>query len=155
MSLVSSSIGLVSGLNYAALIQALLAPEQKQIDTATAQDQALKSQAAAVSGLTGTPLPLTTSSTNLGNTTNFNSFTVQNSDPAQLTATTSAGATAGNYQLQSLRLASAQQLVSQGFANTNQQLVGAGTITISPGGQLSTPTTLDVLNGGAGVRRGV
>ncbi len=155
MSLVSSSIGLVSGLNYAALIQALLAPEQKQIDTVTSQDQTLKSQAAAVSGLAGTLLPLTTSSTDLGNTTNFNSFTVQNSDPSQLTATTSTGATAGNYQLQSLRLASAQQLASQGFANTNQQLVGAGTITISPGGQLSTPTTLDVLNGGAGVRRGV
>ena len=155
MSLVSTSVGLISGLNYAALIQALLAPEQKQIDTVTGQDQTLKTQAAAVSALAATLLPLTTSSTDLGSTQNFNSFTVQNSDPAQLTATTSSGATAGSYQFQSLRLASAQQFVSQGFANTDQQLVGAGTITISPGGQLSTPTTLDVLNGGAGVRRGV
>src|SRR5258708_37596880 len=106
MSLGSSSIGLVSGLNYAALIQALLAPEQKQIATVTSQDQTLKSQAAAVSGLAGTLLPLTTSATNLGNTTDFNSFTVQNSDPAQLTATTTTGATAGNYQLEALRLAS-------------------------------------------------
>src|SRR5260370_7812552 len=113
MSLVSRSIGLVSGLNYAALIQALLAPEQKQIATVTSQDQTLKSQAAAVSGLAGTLLPLTTSATDLGNTTNFNSFAVHNSDPAQLTATTTTGSTAGNSPFQSLRLASPPHLLSQ------------------------------------------
>src|SRR5207245_36896 len=91
----------------------------------------------------------------LGTAKNFNSLAVRNSDTSQLTATTSTDATAGNYQLQSLRLASAQQVISQGFANTNQQLVGAGTITFSPGGQLATQTRLDVLNGGGGVRRGV
>jgi flagellar hook-associated protein 2 len=155
MSLVSTGIGLVSGLNYTALVQALLAPEQAQINTLNSQDQSVKTRDAAVTGLIGSLAPLASSATDFGTASNFSSLTVQNSDPSQLTATTTTGATAGNYQLQSLRLAAAQQTLTRGFANTNQQLVGAGTITISPGGQVATQTTLSVLNGGAGVQRGV
>jgi flagellar hook-associated protein 2 len=155
MSLVSTGIGLISGLNYTALISALTAPEQSQIRTLKTQDQTIKVQEAAVTALTGKLLPLTTAATDFGTASNFNALTVQNSDPGQLTVTTSAGATAGSYQFQALRLASAQQVLSKGFANTTQQLVGAGTIDLSPGGLVSTPTTLDVLNGGAGVQRGI
>jgi flagellar hook-associated protein 2 len=155
MSLVSTGIGLVSGLNYTALISALTAPEQAQITTLKTQDQTIKTQAAAVTALTGKLLPLTTSATNFGTASNFNALAVQNSDPGQLTVTTSDGATAGSYQFQSLRLASAEQVLSKGFANTTQQLVGAGTIDLGSGGMVSTPTTLDVLNGGAGVQRGI
>lgn len=155
MSLVSTTTGLISGLNYAALVQAILAPEQQQISTLTSQEQTAKTKQAAVTALTGTLLPLTTSSTDLGNSKNFNALTVQNSDPGQLTATTTSDATTASYQLQTLQLAAAQQSLSQGFANTTQQLVGAGTLTFASGGQVSTQTTLDVLNGGAGVQRGV
>ena len=154
MSLLSTGVGLVSGLNYTALVSALTAPEQSQITALQTQDQTFKTKATAVSGLNVQLLSLTTSATSLGTASNFNSLTVQNSDPTQLTASTTTGATAGNYQFQSLRLAAAQQSISQGFANTDQQLVGAGTITISSGGQLSTPTPLNVLNGGAGVQPG-
>jgi flagellar hook-associated protein 2 len=155
MSLVSTGIGLISGLNYTALISALTAPEQSQISTLKAQDQTLQTQAAAVTALAGKLLPLTTDATSFGTASNFNALTVQNSDPGQLTVTTGDGATAGSYQFQSLRLASAEQVLSKGYANTTQQLVGAGTIDLGPGGMLSTPTTLDVLNGGAGVQRGI
>src|SRR5580698_8175419 len=130
MGLLSTGIGLVSGLNYTALVSALTAPEQSQITALQTQDQTFKSQATAVSTLNAQLLSLTTSATNLGTASNFNALTVQNSDPNQLTPSTTTGATAGNYQFQSLRLAAAQQTISQGFANTNQQLVGAGTITI-------------------------
>ena len=61
-------------------------------------------------------------------------------------ASGAADATAGSYQLQALQLAAAQQSLSTGFANTTQQLVGAGTLTFSSGGQVATQTTLDVLN---------
>ena len=155
MSLVSSSVGLVSGLNYQALVTALTAPAQAAITTLQGQDQTTKSQETAVSTLVANLLPLTTSATNMGTASNFNALTVQNSDTSQMTVTTTTGAKAGNYQLQSLRLATAQQSLSAGFANTTQQLVGAGTITIAPGGQLATQTGLDVLNGGAGINRGI
>src|SRR5579863_1190066 len=154
MSLLSTGVGLVSGLNYTALVAALTAPEQSQITTLQTQDQTFKTQETAVSGLSAQLLSLTTSATAFGTNSNFNALTVQNSDPSQLTASTTTGATAGNYQFQSLRLAAAQQSISQGFANTNQQLVGAGTITFSPGGQLGSPTALNVLNGGTGVQAG-
>jgi len=154
MSLLSTGVGLVSGLNYSALVTALTAPEQSQITTLQSQDQAIKAKATAVTGLNADLLSLTTSATSLGTASNFNAMAVQNSDPTQLTATVSTGATPGTYQFQSLQLAAAQQTISQGFANTTQQLVGAGTITISPGGQLATPTPLNVLNGGAGVQPG-
>src|SRR5258708_28853358 len=154
MSLLSTGIGLVSGLNYTALVGALTAPEQSQINALQTQDQTFKTKATAVSGLAVQLLSLTTSATSLGTASNFNALTVQNSDPSQLTASTSTGAIAGNYQFQSLRLAAAQQTISQGFANTDQQLVGAGTITISAGGQLLTPTPLNLLNAGNGVQPG-
>ena len=154
MSLLSTGIGLVSGLNYTALVSALTAPEQSQITALQTQDQTFKTKATAVTALNAQLLALTTSASNLGTASNFNAVTVQNSDPSQLTASTTTGATAANYQFQSLRLAAAQQTISQGFANTNSQLVGAGTITISTGGQLATPTPLNVLNGGAGVQAG-
>jgi flagellar hook-associated protein 2 len=154
MSLLSTGIGLVSGLNYTALVSALTAPEQSQITTLQNQDTAIKAKATAVTGLSAQLLSLTTSATSLGTASNFNTMAVQNSDPSQLTATASAGAAAGTYQFQSLRLAAAQQSISRGFTNTTQQLVGSGTITLSPGGQLATPTPLNLLNGGAGVRPG-
>src|SRR5579872_5148811 len=151
MSLLSTGVGLVSGLNYTALVAALTAPEQSQITTLQNQDQTAKTKQTAISQISAELLSLATSATAFGSTSSFNSLTVQNSDPGQLTASTSTGAIAGNYQFQSLRLAAAQQTISQGFANTNQQLIGAGSITISSGGQLDTPTPLNVLNGGAGV----
>ncbi len=154
MTLLSSGVGLISGLNYTALITALTAPEQSQITTLQSQDQAVKTKQTAVTGLNAQLLSLTTSATNFGTASNFNAMTVQNTDPNQLTATVSSGATAGTYQFQSLQLAAAQQTVSTGFANTTTQLVGAGTITISPGGQLATPTPLNLLNNGAGVPPG-
>ena len=154
MSLLSTGVGLVSGLNYTALVGALTAPEQTQITRCRPRIRRSSRKATAVSGLNVQLLSLTTSATSLGTASNFNSLTVQNSDPGQLTVSTTTGATAGNYQFQSLRLAAAQQTISQGFANTTQQLVGAGTITVSPGGQLATPTPLNVLNGGAGVQPG-
>src|SRR5579872_787060 len=98
MSLVSTSIGLVSGLNYAALVSALTAPEQSQITTLQNQDQTIKTQETAVSGLSAQLLSLTTSATAFGTASNFNAMTVQNSDPTQLTATANTGATAGTYQ---------------------------------------------------------
>jgi len=155
MSLLSTGVGLVSGLNYTQLVTALTAPEQSQISALQAQDQSAKTKSAAVTALTGKLLSLTTSATDLGTSGNFNSLSVQNADPSQLTVTTTSGATTGSYQFQAVRLASAQQTISQGFANTTQQLVGAGTITISPGGRLETPTPLNVLNGGTGVHPGV
>src|SRR5258708_21114846 len=154
MSLLSTGIGLVSGLNYTAMVGGLTAPEQRQINALQTQDQTFKTKATAVSGLNVQLLSLTTSATSLGTASNFNALTVQNTDPGQLTASTTTGATAGNYQFQSLRLAAAQQSISQGFANTNQQLVGAGTITVSSGGQLLTPAPLHVPNGGGGRQAG-
>ncbi|MBI3862035.1 MAG: flagellar filament capping protein FliD [Planctomycetia bacterium] len=155
MSLVSATTGLISGLNYSALIQALLVPAQAQIDALSSQEKTAKTKQAAVLALSGSMLPLGTSATDLGTEKNFSALTVQNSDPAQLTATKTADATAGSYQLQTLRLAAAQQSISTGFANTTEQLVGSGTLTFASGGQLAAQTTLDVLNGGAGVQRGV
>jgi len=62
----------------------------------------------------------------------------------------------GPILFQSLRLASAQQtLVARICQHDSQQLVGSGTIRLSPGGAIVDPTPLNVLNGGAGVQPGV
>ena len=90
----------------------------------------------------------------LASKSTFNSFQVQNSDENQLTVKTTDSVQPGTYSFQALRKAANHQVLSKGFANTDTETLGAGTITIATGGQLNSETSLDSLNSGAGVHRG-
>ena len=86
--------------------------------------------------------------------TTFQAVSVANSDTNQLTVSANSDATLGSYSFQTLRLATAEQRTSKGFANSDQQKIGAGTLTFSQGGKLATSTRLDTFNGGEAVQRG-
>src|SRR5690606_28136912 len=62
----------------------------------------------------------------------------------------------GSYTFRVARLVQSQQVVSGGFRTADTSPVGAGTITFELGnGRLEDPASLDSLNGGKGIRRGV
>jgi flagellar hook-associated protein 2 len=85
----------------------------------------------------------------------FQNATTTTSNEDVLTATASTGAATGAFQFQVARLVSSQQSVSRGFVDFDSDKIGAGSITIEMGGgELTRPSLLSELNGGAGVKRG-
>jgi flagellar hook-associated protein 2 len=154
MGSIATGVGLISGLNFREIVDQLISVDSRSLVLIQNRQKNFQSVQAGLKTLSANLLTLATSASQLTTSKNFSSYRAQNSDPAQMTATIEDGADVGNHELQSLRLASTHQLISKGFANADQQTIGAGKITISAGGRLQTQTSLTALNGGAGVRRG-
>jgi flagellar hook-associated protein 2 len=156
MAQITSSIGLISGINTGALTSELIAADAAPVSllqTQVTSDQTLGTAYTALSSQLQT-LQTTTQSLELPQT--FQATTATSSNPSVLTATTTDGAAVGSYSLQVARTVTTQQLVSSGFTDATNAKVGAGTITIEEGSgsDLSTQTPLSDLNGGSGVARG-
>lgn len=154
MGTIRSGVGLISGLDSSNIIQQLLTLQRLPVVRLEQRAAALQGTSTALKTLEANLLTLATSIQTLGNKETFSKLSVANNDVTQLAATATDSAVPGTYQFQTLRKASAFQSLSRGFANADAQAVGTGTITIQNGGHLSSPTALDSLNGGSGIRRG-
>jgi flagellar hook-associated protein 2 len=155
MAGITTSVGLISGLNYADLVDQLIAVDRRQVDRLQEREKQFQARSTALAALSANLLTLATSAQQMANAKNFSAVAVSNSDAAQLAVTGNDGAPLGHYALQSLKLASAHQLLSRGFANADTQTLGAGSLVITSGGRLDSQTRLAELNDASGVRRGV
>jgi flagellar hook-associated protein 2 len=155
MATVTTGVGLISGLNFREIVDQLIAVEGQAVSRLQSRENSFKAIQASIKTLSANLLTLTTSATQLGSAKTFETLRVINPDEQQLQVTATATATVANHQFKSVRLASAQQLISRGFVNADQQTLTAGQITISRGGGVASETALSTLNGGAGVRRGI
>jgi flagellar hook-associated protein 2 len=153
-SLVQSTVGPVSGINYQNLITALVSSQQQQVTDLQNDIATIEGQQTGYQTLAANLAPVTTAIQSLSQPSTFQTFQVALSDPTQISVTASSNAAPGSYQFQALQLASTQTDLSQGFVNADTQAVGAGTLTISTGGGLAPPTLLSALNGNAGVQSG-
>lgn len=153
MSTIQSTTGLASGIDIGALVTAIIGVEHRPIDQLQTRLKDIQAQQTALSNIQAGLLSLTTSALTLKNSSTFKTLSVQTSDPSQFLVTPRSTAVAGSYALQSVQLASSYQGLSRGYATATQK-VGAGQIVVSQGGQLSNPLRLELLNNGAGVRRG-
>jgi flagellar hook-associated protein 2 len=151
---IQSSVGPVSGINYQTLITDLVASQQQQVTDLQNDIQTQTTQQGDYQTLAANLTTLATSLQTLGTGSTYQNYQVQTSDSNQLSVTATSSASAGSYQFQALQLASTQVSLSQGFANSGTQTLGAGTLTISSGGGLAQPTLLDALNGDQGVQLG-
>jgi flagellar hook-associated protein 2 len=154
VSPIQSAVGPVSGINYATLIQELVASQQLQVTNFQNDIQTDETQQGDYQTLAANLTTLATTLQTLGQSSTFQSEQVQMSDPNQMAVTASGSASMGSYQFQALQLASTQVSLSQGYSNADTQTLGTGTITIAAGGGLSTPTLLGALNGDSGVQLG-
>lgn len=155
MGRISSGIGLVSGINSRDIIDQLIALESRPKQLIQQRIDQTNSQKLAYTDLSTRLTSLRISTGTLKKTTSFTQTSSTTSNDNVLTATTAAGAAKGSYQFQVARLVTAQQSVTAGFA-TEQTKVGAGTLTFElGGGDIAAQTSLDQLNGGEGVRRGL
>lgn len=154
MAQITSSVGLISGINTSAIIDALTALDQAPIDLLQTQVNSFQAQQKAYGSLETQLTQLQMIGKTLELPATFRASTATSSNTNVLTATTTAGAPSGTYQFQVAQLVSAQQSVSNGYASTSSPLQ-AGTITLElGGGSLSKQTGLADLNGGAGVSTG-
>jgi flagellar hook-associated protein 2 len=155
MGQITSGIGLVSGINSKDIIDQLIALESRpKVNLLTRIDTENKKKLA----FTDIQTRLTNVrlfGTSIKKPQTFRAADVKSTDENVVTGTASSGAAAGSYRMSVARLVTSQQAVSRGFADFNSTPVGAGTMTLElGGGEINTPTRLEELNGGDGIRRG-
>ncbi len=155
MGRITSGVGLASGINSQSIIDQLMQLEGR--GKINLQNR-MELQNRKKSAYTDLQLKLTSLrlfGTSMKKPQTFKAASVNSTDEGVVTGTASTGAAAGSYKLAVARLVSSQQAISKSFSDFDTTRVGAGSMTIElGGGDLNTPTRLDDLNGGDGIRRG-
>ncbi|HVS71383.1 MAG TPA: flagellar filament capping protein FliD [Phycisphaerae bacterium] len=152
---VSASIGPISGIDYGSLINGLIALDQEPIDQLSTRLGTMDQQNNALTSLSTQMTALKISAASFSSTSIFRSATATSANPSVVTATAGVGTPTGTYSFNVQRLASASQMVTQGFSNTTTALGLSGNLLMQlGGGVLNDPAKLSQLNGGSGVARG-
>ncbi len=146
---VSSTTGLISGLNIQSLVNSLLAIEAKPRDQLTAQNATLQAQQTAYTQLEAYLAVLQSTSNGLAATSLYNNQSLTSSNSSALSAASTGTVAPGTYQYTPIRQTQAQQYSSSNFSSTTAPL-GAGSLTIQYGGFLNNGVSLDLLNQGQG-----
>ncbi len=154
MGTLTSGVGLVSGLNYQAIIDQLMTIDARPRDQLVARVRNLDQQRSGYTEIAARITSLLGRISLLNNPRTFRVSAATSSAPDVLTATARDTARTGTYAFQVRATASTHQVVSSGVAERAARLP-AGTLTIeSAQARVDAPTRLDELNGYAGVRRG-
>ncbi len=154
MGSIKTSTGLSSGIDTAALIKAILVNNSNAVSKLQSRLQTVQAAQTGLTQIQAGLLSITVSGQQLGNASTFQALQVDNSDPAQLAVSTNSAAAAGTQTFQAVQLATNHRSISRGIADAGTALGLTGDLVIGTGGRLSRPASLDLLNGGAGVRRG-
>lgn len=155
MSTISTGVGLISGLNITDLVDSLMAIQQRPLTLLQQRATELVSRRTAWMQISAQLLSIQNIANRLSSADAFRRTSATSSSESTLLATAGAGANPGQYTFTVRQLAARHQLISSGFATRDRTPVGAGTISIEGmAGRVDRSTTLDALNGGAGVRAG-
>lgn len=155
MSGISSTTGLISGIDTASLINQLLALEARPRTLLQQRIIQLQAQQSAYLDINSKLASLRSAATAFGTQRIFGSARAGTSNEDVLTATAAAGAAVGSYSFLVDRLVSTQQQLSRGFPDRSSTAAGATSFTFeSAEGRLDRDTELSVLNGGSGISRG-
>lgn len=155
MTGITSGIGLISGINTASLIDQLLAVEARPKFLAIDRMITLQNEQAAFLGINSLLLTLGSSAGLFNQQDIFDTKTATSSNSSVLSASASTSAPTGSYQFLVNQLVSSHQMLSSGFADSDQSAMGMEDISFEFGnGSLASNASLASLNGGTGVQRG-
>lgn len=155
MSGITSS-GLISGIDSAALIDQLLQITARPRTLAQARLGQLQTQQAAFLDINSRLQTLRTAAADFRTQFVFRGKTATTTQPSAVTATANNGAQLGTFGVLVDRLVSTQQRLSRGFEDRGSSPFGAEAITFEPdAARLTRDVSLNELNGGGGVSRGV
>ncbi len=150
---ITSSIGVVSGIDYGTLIDDLMKLANAPVDRLTSRNKTLSAKQTVVQTLSTYLQTVQYAAKNLGKKDLFVQCNATTSNSGVLTATVSGDAAEGTYQYTVLQTAQQGQYVSSGLRSANQAL-GGGAVTIRFGDTVERSAALNELNGGEGVQRG-
>jgi flagellar hook-associated protein 2 len=153
MASISSGVGLVSGIDYASLIDQLVKLESAQSDAITARNTTLTNQKTALTSLMANLSSVKLTTDALGKDTLYNTTSATSMDSSVISVTTTGTPASGTYQYTALSKAQNQQSLSSGYATTNS-LVGQGTLDFRFGSVVDAALNLSDLNGGKGFTSG-
>ena len=154
MGRIQSDIGLVTGINITDTVDKLMALNGAPRDRLVNRTDSLKKSQVAYTELTALVIGVQLATTQLGKTDTLSSLTVKSSKSEVITATASGTPAAGKTKVTSVRLSQSQQLTSSAITNASDP-IGEGELVIRTGGFIDRSSSLDELNGGNGVERGL
>jgi flagellar hook-associated protein 2 len=155
MGTITTSTGLISGINTEELVTKLMKIDQQQVTLLEKRVESMTAQKNIFSTLSAQLLSLKTTVTPFKSGVNFRLNNATSSLESVLTAKANSDAVPGSYTFTVRQKAQAHQMVSQGFADADRTAIGTGTISIELGqGNLDRSTELSQLRGQQGVRRG-
>ena len=144
-----SSPGIGSGLDTAGIVSKLMAIESTPLNQLTTKQNSYQTKITAYGQIQSNLSQFQSAVLGLSNINTLKTVTATSSDTSILSATTSAGAIAGNYAITVNQLAQAQQLVSNGQASsTNAIGAGAATTVTFDFGTISGSKTNGTYNAG-------
>jgi flagellar hook-associated protein 2 len=138
--------GLASGFDTTAMIDKMLSVEQRSVTLLATRQQRANNQLAAFQALNTKLLAVLTDARSISRPAAFGAKTVTTSNPDAMGATVTSAAAPGTYAITVTSLARSHQVASQGFADTDTTLVGAGTLQIQVGSGAAKTLTLDSTN---------
>lgn len=154
MSRISSGVGLFSGLDYATLVDQLIAIDARPRDQILVRMRNIDAQRAAFMDISARLTALLSRVETMTKPSLFNAVKATSSNPDVLGATAGETAQPGAHSFIVRALATTQQAVSRGFT-TRDAALSAGTLTVeSAKARVNRQTALEELNGFTGVQRG-
>jgi flagellar hook-associated protein 2 len=153
-----ATTGVVGGstIDVKSLASQLVAAERKPLDDQLSRAATKNAtQISATSALLGALSSFQSALNGLKTTTVFSGRSTTSSNEDILTATATANAAPGRYDIEVEQLASAQQISSTAFAGGSTTVVGSGTLTISLGGTSFSVGVADPANTLADVRNAI
>ena len=127
-----SSAGIGSGLDVTGIIQQLMTAEKKPLDSLNSKKTDYQAKLTAFGTIKNNLSQFQTSLQNLSDVTKIQAVTATASDANVLSASGSASANPGNYNVEIQQLAQAQKLATTGQANLNT-IIGSGTLSFDFG----------------------
>jgi flagellar hook-associated protein 2 len=151
MATISSS-GIGSGLPVESLVSQLMAVERKPIDLLTTKEADFQAKLSAFGTMKSALAALQTAAQALSTPAQVTPIKATVATAGVMSVATTAGATAGSYNIEVQSLAQSQKLKSSvGFSNTTD-VVGSGTITIDFGGYDSAVPPVFTPNGASSAK---
>lgn len=157
MGQITSSTGLISGLDTESIISQLIALESRPKVQIEQRNTVLEAQQTAYQTVNAQLLSLRNASQRIVSDDVYDATNATSSNEAVATVSSSVGAAVGNYSLTVKQLVGSQQTISRGFADNDATFIApeGGLLTFNRGeARLDRETSLAELNGGQGIERG-
>ena len=158
MAQISSTTGLVSGIDSGSIIQQLIAFESRPKNQIENRNTVLQSQQTALQEVNAQLLGVASAANRFASDDAFEATTATSSNEQVAAVSSGTGALPGNYQFTVAQLVSSQQTITDGFVDAATASVApeGGLLTFNRGeARLDRETLLSDLNGGEGVNRGL